>query len=232
MSAVKRGATPSRFCALAALILTLSACSGPRGNEGNPPEVTTVAMEAEAPERRGLLEISAASGPAERRVTAPVAALPFGEVAVLCDVDPAALGHEVGRSSGRERYALHDSDPGSIAPRAHYLTGFKDGCARQFTASLALFGSAQMHETTRYNPLNTTAYTEADDAYEAVKRKICRAARGEYCTGRGARRMDRQAAFLSVYRDFGGGGQWMEMFLFKGALEAYSVLGEKAATSG
>lgn len=49
--------------------------------------------------------------------------------------------------------------------------------------------------------------------------------RGTFCPERRAARMDRETVFLSVYRDFGGTGAWMEMFLHKGRLVSHDVLG-------
>jgi len=188
---------------------------------GAGPEVTTARFETqatEAPERRGLF---AAPG----TDAGPRADLPFGEVATVCKFSGRDLGKEVASSSSRPKFTLYDTQPDSIEPRTQFITGFKDGCARQFTASLALFGTAQVHETTRYNPLNTNPYSATDEAYEKVKNRICRVGRGAFCPDRPAKRLNRDAAFLSVYRTFGGSGTWMELFLHKGRLVSHSTMG-------
>lgn len=162
-------------------------------------------------------------GAMSRSDAPPGTVLPFGEVAKVCGVSGRALGAEVARSDGRRGYRLYDTAPGSTAARTHYLTGFKDGCARQFTAALALFGTAQVHETTRYNPANKIPYSETDEAYEVVKRQVCGVGRGAFCPEAKAAWMDREAAFLSVYRDFGVSAHWMEIFLHGGRLVAHAV---------
>ncbi len=181
------------------------------------PEVTTAAFDTEAPEGGGLFGF--------RGNTRADGMLPFGSVAKACDVSRRDMGKEVAASPGRGQYKLYDTDPSSIQPRTQYITGFRDGCARKFTASLALFGTAQVHEATRYNPLNTNPYSATDIAYEKVKTSVCRVARGVFCPDRAAKRMNREAVFLSVYREFGGTGTWMEMFLHRGQLDSYATLG-------
>ncbi len=145
-------------------------------------------------------------------------ALPFGDVARVCGLARRNMGTEVARSPGRGTYRLFDSSPNSVEPRTQYLTGFRDGCARRFTASLALFGSAAVHEATRYNPLNQSPYSATDEAYESVKARICRVGRGQPCPDRRAARLERDAAFVSVYRGFGDTALSLEMFLYKGDL--------------
>ncbi|MDF0603148.1 hypothetical protein P1J78_20575 [Psychromarinibacter sp. C21-152] len=189
------------------------------------PEVTTGAMatsEAPSSGRGGFLGLF--GGNDAPAADGPVADLPFGKIATVCGLSRREMGEEVARS-GNGQFRLYDSAPDSVAPRAQFLTGFRDGCARKFTASLALFGTAQVHEATRYNPLNTNPYSETDEAYETVKTRVCRVERGAFCPERRAGRLDRQAAFLSVYRDFGGSGSWMELFLHDRELVAQSTLG-------
>ncbi len=197
------------------------------------PEVTAAAMNRDAAgdaPRRGWLSGLFGTGAAPEAAATPtaglpVADLPFGDVVRVCGLPAAAMGTEVARSPGRRGYRLHDTDPASTTPRMQFITGFRDGCARQITASLAMFGSAQIHETTRYNPLNTNPYSPTDDAYETVKTRICRVGRGEFCPERRAARLDRDVVFLSVYRDFGDSDSWMELLLHKGELTAVSTLG-------
>ncbi len=178
------------------------------------------------PERRGWLFGRSRRESADQPATAAVGGPPpFGAVFEACGVSKRQMGVEVARSPGVGQYRLYDSEPSSLAPRAQFITGFKDGCARQFTASLALFGSAAVHEATRYNPLNTSPYSGTDIAYEKVKSRVCRVRRGEFCPQDKIDRLEREAAFVSVYRSFGTTGEWMELFLHKGQLVAHQTQG-------
>lgn len=125
--------------------------------------------------------------------------LPFGRVATACGVEGAALGTAIAAEAG---YALYDTDPGSVAPRTHFVTGFSDGCARQVTAAMALFGDLATHETVRY-ATPQGQYTPTDVAYEEVKARICGAASGQPC-GAGLDRLARDTAFVTLYPAFGG----------------------------
>ncbi|MDJ0627792.1 MAG: hypothetical protein QNJ44_05995 [Rhodobacter sp.] len=180
----------------------------------------------ESPRRRGGLfgrnRRTADTGMAAP--TAPAGPLPFGTVAEACGLSKREMGTEVARSPGAGKYRLYDTEPSSIAPRTQYVTGFRNGCARKFTASLALFGSAEVHEATRYNPLNANPYSNTDEAYEKVKSRVCGVRRGEFCPVNRIARLERDAAFVSVYRDFGSTGEWMELFLHKGQLVTYQTL--------
>jgi hypothetical protein len=154
----------------------------------------------------------------------PGVLLPFGQVAKVCGLSVRGMGTEVDESRGASTYRLFDTSPSSTGPRTQFLTGFKDGCARQFTASLALFGSAEVHEATRYNPLNTNPYSPTDDAYERIKTRICGVGRGQFCPEARIARLSRDTAFVSVYRSFGGTDTWLELFLYKGDLVAHQTL--------
>ncbi|PIE09691.1 MAG: hypothetical protein CSA72_11455 [Rhodobacterales bacterium] len=123
--------------------------------------------------------------------------LPFGEIARVCDLRRSDRGTKIGEAGG---ITLWDPFPNSTAPRPHYLTGFPDGCARSFTAALAMFGAADMHETTRYSA--SGPYDAVDQAYEDVKSRVCRARRGQPC-GDKMPRLERQLAFVSAYDSFG-----------------------------
>ncbi|MCP3968945.1 MAG: hypothetical protein GY717_01220 [Rhodobacteraceae bacterium] len=157
----------------------------------------------------------------------PVAAapglLPFGQVLRACGVKRSDMGKVVARTNSAGGFKLHDPNPSSAEPRSQFLTGFRDGCARQFTASLALFGSPSVHEATRYNPLNTNPYTATDTAYEKIKNRICGVRKGEFCPDKRATRLEKAAAFVSIYRGFGDTGEWMEIFLHKGQLVTYET---------
>lgn len=149
-----------------------------------------------------------------------VAGLPFGRVATVCGLSRREMGTEVAKSAG---FRLFDTNPSGTQPRPQFITGFKDKCARQFTASLAMFGAADVHEATRYNPQNTKPYSQTDAAYETVKARVCGVGKGKPCPQRKAKRLARNAAFVSVYRGFGDNGEWLEMFLHDGRLKAFET---------
>ena len=138
-----------------------------------------------------------ASGPVAPPAAAAVAAghaLPFGALSVACnDPEPGtAIAAEAG-------YTLRDSAPGSTEPRAHWVTGFQDGCARQFTAALALFGDVTTHETT----VSATGGGDATDrAYEMVKAEVCGVPAGRPCGD--IARLAADTVFVSMFPAFGG----------------------------
>ena len=72
----------------------------------------------------------------------PGQVLPYGGLAEVCDMPEGAMGRPVEVAEG---YTLYDSEPGRTGPRTHYITGFDDGCARQFTGGLAMFGDLESH---------------------------------------------------------------------------------------
>ncbi len=148
--------------------------------------------------------------------TAPT--LPFGSVVPACEAQVSDVAEPVD-TVGR-RYTLFDTQPGTTEPRTLYVTGFKDGCPRQFTAALAQFGSLRMHEAARYSPLNQSPYTATDTAYEIVKARVCEVPHGTPCPDGKVRRMDRKTVFLSVHQSFGESGEWVEMLIHDGELIA------------
>ena len=84
----------------------------------------------------------------------------------------AAIG-QAGRWLSRAQRAVTScmtAPPARPARRSYYLTGFKDGCARQFTAALVLFGSPESYEQIHYGPAGKSQpKAETDAAYEQVK---------------------------------------------------------------
>ena len=146
--------------------------------------------------------------------------LAFGQVTEACDVKKRDLGTQVSRANG---YKLYDTAPNSVIPRTQYITGFKDGCPRRFTAALALFGSAQVHEAKRYDASNRASYSETDLAFERVKNRICGTRKGQFCPPNRAQKLDRDTTFLTAYRGFGDTGLWLEIFLHKGKLVAFQT---------
>ena len=149
---------------------------------------------------------------------APGSLLPYGTLVRVCDIRKSDLGTEVARYPERGRgYRLYDTDPSSIDLRTHYLTGFQDKCARQFTAALAIFGETSVHEAVRYDRSNRDlAYTETDEAYERVKSRVCGVVRNEPCGEKHRRALDDTTVFVSVYERFVGNPRWADMLLHEG----------------
>ncbi|MGR3822911.1 MAG: hypothetical protein ACU0A5_10085 [Salipiger marinus] len=183
------------------------------------------------PARGGLLGFfrrkAAAAGPApdapDYAQVGPGATLPFGEVARLCGVAETALGTEVARypETGRG-YTLRDSAPDSTTPRSFWITGFDDGCARQVTGALAMFGDPELHERLRYGPAGSTLPEgPLDRAYEAVKTQVCRVA-GDAPCGRALPRLARDTVFVSVYPALGS-PRSADMLLHDGALLEFAA---------
>lgn len=153
--------------------------------------------------------------------------VPYGQIARVCDVPNRSLGKVTGRypARGAARFRLHDSTPGGQGLRTMYLTGFDDGCARQFTASLALFGSFQMHELLRYGlPAQVQPYSETDDRYEVLKRQVCGARKGKPC-GAAMSGFARDGVFVSIYERFEGNPRWKNLLLYQGQVVAFDLTG-------
>lgn len=150
--------------------------------------------------------------------------LPFGEVASVCGARGSDLGKEIDRFPKRGKgYRLFDSDPASTAPHTFYITGFSDGCARQFTAALAVFGAPSMYEQLRYGPSNEGAtLTNTDKAYDGVKARLCGKPRGKPCGGQ-IRSIERSTVFISTYERFSDNAQWADMLIHNGAVLASTV---------
>ncbi len=148
---------------------------------------------------------------------APGQVLPYGEVATVCGLSDAALGTPVATASG---YAIYDSSPTVVTPRTQYIDGFPDGCARQFTAALALFGDVGTHEITRYQPSNAgIPYSETDVAYEEIKAQVCGVPSGQPC-GAALNRLGRDTVFVTVYEAFGTNPSWAEILIHRGEVVA------------
>ena len=172
----------------------------------------------------GLLSGGGAPGTIED--SAPGAALPLGQLARACGVSGRALGRQVAAyPENRPRYRLYDSAPGTAAAHSFYVTGFDDGCARRFTAALAVFGPPAMHEQLRYGlPATVQPYSTTDRAYETVKSRVCGVARKKPCGGR-IGRLEKDTVFLSIYERYGTASRWANLLLHDGAVMAQDVKG-------
>ena len=154
---------------------------------------------------------------ADDRAVPAGAALPFGEIAMTCGMATAQMGRAVASASG---YTIYDSAPGGTAPRAHYIDGFSDGCARQFTAALVLTGDVETHELIRYaEPESARPYSATDAAYEAIKTAFCGTPRGASCGGR-IDALSRRTVFVTAYPQFSDSRSWKEFLLHEGEVAA------------
>ncbi len=178
----------------------------------------------------GLFGGGGARGPegAQARETeglSPGGTLPFGTMARVCAMSRGDLGTRVARhpEQGPVRYALYDTDPGSEDPRAFYLTGFQDGCARQVTAAVASFGQVQVYEILRYGaPADSLPSGATDTAYDRIKRQVCGVSRRKPC-GDAIDDLAATTVFVSVYPRFGSNPDWQTLLLHDGDVAALDV---------
>ncbi|MDQ2093819.1 hypothetical protein [Rhodalgimonas zhirmunskyi] len=173
--------------------------------------------------RGGLFSRSKAArvtGP-DARMAAPGEVLPFGTVARACHLGRGDLGREVAQyPEKRAKYRIYDSAPGNQALHNFYITGFDDGCPRQVTAALVVFGSASMYEALRYGlPENARSKRPTDAAYEKLKSGVCKVGRKKPC-GNKIGQMEKTAVFLSVYNRFEGADGWSNLLVADGAVLA------------
>lgn len=154
--------------------------------------------------------------------------LPYGALATICGVQPALMGEQVASYPERSpRYRIYDSAPGTLALRTHYITGFKDGCARQFTAALALFGAPGGHEATRYKSSHRHIdMTRTDREYEALRARSCQAPVGSTCPERRFSRFEKSTVFVSVYERFGTNPRWADLLIHDGRVVAKDLKGD------
>ncbi|WP_224825313.1 hypothetical protein [Cognatishimia sp. MH4019] len=197
-------------------------------------EIAAVEPAAEAAPGRGLGGLFRAALPQTPNAAPDAAAadaipevprgtlLPYGTLARVCGLRGADLGTEVARYPERGRgYRLYDTNPSSTGLRTHFVTGFKDNCARQFTAALAIFGETETHEAVRYDRSNRDlAFTETDTAYEKLKSRVCRVGRETPCSDRRRAALDKNTVFVSVYERFLGNPRWADMLLHDGQVLA------------
>lgn len=147
--------------------------------------------------------------------------LPYGEVAQACGVKQSTLGSPIAQfPESPAKYKIYDTNPSASGLRTIYVTGFADGCPRQFTASLVVFGSPETYEEIRYGPASKTVpITGIDQAYEQLKAEVCNVPAGTPC-GASMTKMSKEAVFLTVYKNFGGSQGWMDMLIHGGKVIA------------
>ncbi|MDO6729633.1 hypothetical protein Q4577_06365 [Marinovum sp. 2_MG-2023] len=183
-----------------------------------PDAVEAVAANTAAP-RRGLFGGGASrpSAKAKPPSVPPGTILSFGLVKPVCDLPKSKRGKEIEAFPARSKaYRLYDSEPGRTTAHPFYVTGFDDGCARTFTAALAVFGAPEMHELLRYGlPADIQPYSATDSAYEKIKSRICRVGRGKPC-GSKVSRIEKNTVFVSAYEKYGDNARWFNMLLHDG----------------
>lgn len=187
-------------------------------------EVSTEATGIESKSKRSLFGAQKRSSSPEVDVVSIGMPLPFGQVARACDVRGTALGKEVARFPLRGKgYRIHDSAPGTTTPHTFYVTGFQDGCPRQFTAALAIFGAPSMYEQLRYGDASENHDIGATDkAYERVKSQVCGVPRRKPC-GRKIKTLERDTVFISTYEHFEDNARWADILVHDGAVMAANI---------
>ena len=182
-------------------------------------------LDPEAPAARGGLfgrmfgraseEPDAAAEPSD---AVPIGTfLPYGVIAPVCGVSTSDMGQKVESVAG---YTVDDAGGDTSVPRTHYITGFADGCARQVTAAVVMFGDVGTHEMVRYlTPESALPYTDTDSAYEAIKSSVCRVGHGEPC-GSKLESLGRNTVFMTVYETFGTNPEWTNILLHNGDVAA------------
>jgi len=180
-------------------------------------------------ERRGLfgrrtVPTVADDGAEAQPSVALGAALPYGEVARVCDAAPRDLGKKVESYPARGKgYTLYDSAPDSTSLRPFYLTGFKDNCVRQFSAALVLFGDPETWEQIHYGAAGSVQPTsETDKAYEKVKARVCKVRAGRPCGGQ-MKTLAKTTVFVSVYEKFEDNPRWKNILLHDGDVIAVDI---------
>ncbi len=148
--------------------------------------------------------------------------LSLGDLGIACG--RVEMGREVAQfpPEGRARWRIYDTAPGATGPRAQFVTGFDDGCARQVQAALVVFGAPRLHETLRYGDGAGAPWSETDAAYERVKARICGVGQGTPCPAGRAAAMEGRVAFVTYYDGFDGAGG-RTLLLSDGALVAQSA---------
>ena len=185
---------------------------------GAPPEIQAPTVSA-APNKPlfGFLKPKA-SHDSPKATVQPGEILPFGEVGIACGANKRNMGREVDQfpREGATVWRLFDTDPANTGPRTQFITGFADGCPRQVTAALVMFGAADLHEVLRYSESNDREWTKADKSYEAIKSATCGVKRKQRCPANKVGLLEKQLAFVSVYPTFGAPKGWLELLLHNG----------------
>ncbi|AXI47814.1 hypothetical protein C1J03_18450 [Sulfitobacter sp. SK012] len=148
--------------------------------------------------------------------------LPFGSIARVCEAKGKPLGSKVDVLSKRG-LKLYDSAPNIIAKRTFYITGYTDGCPRQFTAATALFGSPSLYEQLRFSPAGKNLpHAATDVAYDGLKRRVCGSRKNKPC-GKRVSSLDKTTVFVSAYEFYGDNARWSEFLVHSGRTLAVAI---------
>ncbi|MEM8576777.1 MAG: hypothetical protein AAGF60_02915 [Pseudomonadota bacterium] len=184
------------------------------------PAPAGIAPGAERGSRFGTRQNRPARRGADTRDVTYGTVLPYGQIARVCDAKRQPLGRKMDKAPRTRGFTLYDSNPDSEGPRTWYVTGFSDGCPRQFTAALAVFGSPSMHEQLRYGrPATEYPYSDTDQAYERIKSRICGVGKRKPCGSR-IGTLERNTIFISTYERFGDNARWADVLLHDGEVMA------------
>ncbi len=156
----------------------------------------------------------------DNRIATTSDIVPYGEIAVNCSASPAQMGAVVANGAG---YFVHDPAPGSTRPRTMFITGFEDGCARQVTAALALFGDLATYEAVRFGPSGRTLpRLRTDQTYRELAAWNCGVPQGQPC-GAQLSNFASRTIFLTLYQRFGTSPVWANVLLYRGEVAAMDV---------
>lgn len=172
-------------------------------------------------ETTGMGFIGALRGSAPDDVTIDTV-VPFGEIRRNCTVKTSQMGTRISDASG---YEVYDTNAKALGSRTHFLTGFRDGCARQFSGSVVMLGDVGTHEMFRYTNVGLKRpYSTTDEAYELIKASFCRVGRGEPC-GKRIDRLAKTTTFLTVYETLATRSRWANTLVHRGEIVAEDVHG-------
>lgn len=148
------------------------------------------------------------------------AAVSFGEIARVCEARDKPLGVLVATTE-TGNFEVHDTAPGGITLRRFFLTGFADGCPRQFMASTTAFGTPSAYEALHYGK-DSFVQGATDLTYDQIKAEVCGVPAGAPC-GKRIGKLDRTTVFLSAYDLTGATEHWTDYLLHNGTLVASAV---------
>lgn len=146
--------------------------------------------------------------------------VPFGRLARNCTVRKRDMGTQIDTVSG---YNIYDTKPGAGGLHTFFIDGFRDGCTRQLSGALIVFGDVGTHELVRYADVGIDQpYTITDEAYEMIKASFCRVRRTEPC-GRRIDRLARTTSFVTIYESFADNARWVDVLLHQGEVIAQEI---------
>jgi len=211
-----------RTILLSLAVLTLFACADPLAGVDRLSDVdlvddTSVAAIPEPQEQEAAGFLGRILGTATATSLTDVTygtQLPFGQVGRVCDAKGRNLGKAVGDIDA-PGYKIFDSAPDVVSKRTFYLTGFSDGCPRQFTAATALPAAPSRYEEFRYGPAGANLpYGATDKAYDKLKRSECGVGKRKPCGSK----LDRSTFFVSAYEFYGNNARWASILIHNGAV--------------